>query len=98
MLNLVGMGIFARVAEAKGFSAAARRLGISKSVVSKEVSKLEKSLETSHWGKFVAIEPDSETFYLGRTLDEAVQIARQAHPEAMTYTCRIGHPVALEIG
>jgi DNA-binding transcriptional LysR family regulator len=44
MLNLVGMGIFARVAEAKGFSAAARRLGISKSVVSKEVSKLEKSL------------------------------------------------------
>jgi DNA-binding transcriptional LysR family regulator len=44
MLNLVGMGIFARVAEAKGFSAAARRLGISKSVVSKEVAKLEKSL------------------------------------------------------
>ena len=44
MLNLVGMGIFARVAEAKGFSAAARRLGMSKSLVSKEVSKLEKSL------------------------------------------------------
>jgi len=44
MLNLVGMGIFARVVEAKGFSAAARRLGISKSAVSKEVAKLEKSL------------------------------------------------------
>jgi DNA-binding transcriptional LysR family regulator len=44
MLNLVGMGIFARVAEAKGFSAAARRLGLSKSMVSKEVAKLEKSL------------------------------------------------------
>ena len=44
MLNLVGMGIFARVVDAKGFSAAARRLGISKSVVSKEVAKLEKSL------------------------------------------------------
>ena len=44
MLNLVGMGIFARVAEAKGFSAAARRLGLSKSLVSKEVAKLEKSL------------------------------------------------------
>jgi DNA-binding transcriptional LysR family regulator len=44
MMNLVGMGIFARVAEAKGFSAAARRLGISKSVVSKEVAKLERSL------------------------------------------------------
>jgi DNA-binding transcriptional LysR family regulator len=44
MLNLVGMGIFARVAEAKGFSAAARRLGMSKSLVSKEVAKLEKEL------------------------------------------------------
>jgi DNA-binding transcriptional LysR family regulator len=44
MLNLVGMGIFARVAEAKSFSGAARRLGISKSLVSKEVSKLEKAL------------------------------------------------------
>lgn len=44
MMNLEGMGIFARVAEEKGFSAAARRLGLSKSLVSKEVAKLEKSL------------------------------------------------------
>lgn len=44
MMKLVGMGIFARVAEAKSFSGAARRLGISKSLVSKEVSKLEKAL------------------------------------------------------
>src|SRR5947199_9342746 len=33
-----------RVAEAKSFSGAARRLGISKSLVSKEVAKLEKTL------------------------------------------------------
>src|SRR3954470_10305096 len=38
------MAIFARVAEAKSFSEAARRLGLSKSLVSKEVAKLEKSL------------------------------------------------------
>jgi len=44
MKNLVGMAIFARVAEAKSFSEAARRLGLSKSMVSKEVTKLEKSL------------------------------------------------------
>jgi DNA-binding transcriptional LysR family regulator len=44
MMKLVGMGIFAKVAEAKSFSEAARRLGISKSLVSKEVTKLEKSL------------------------------------------------------
>ena len=44
MKNLVGMAIFARVAEAKSFSEAARRLGLSKSMVSKEVAKLEKAL------------------------------------------------------
>jgi DNA-binding transcriptional LysR family regulator len=44
MKNLVGMAIFARVAEAKSFSEAARRLGLSKSAVSKEVTRLERSL------------------------------------------------------
>ena len=44
MKNLLGMAIFARVAEAKSFSEAARRLGLSKSMVSKEVAKLERSL------------------------------------------------------
>lgn len=44
MMKLEGMGIFARVAEARSFSGAARRLGISKSLVSKEVAKLEKAL------------------------------------------------------
>jgi DNA-binding transcriptional LysR family regulator len=44
MKNLVGMAIFAKVAEVKSFSEAARRLSLSKSLVSKEVTKLEKSL------------------------------------------------------
>jgi len=44
MKNLAGMAVFARVAEAKSFSEAARRLGLSKSMVSKEVTRLEKSL------------------------------------------------------
>ena len=44
MENLTGMAIFARVAEAKNFSEAARRLGLSKSVVSKQVARLERSL------------------------------------------------------
>lgn len=44
MKDLIGMAIFARVAEVRSFSLAARRLNLSKSVVSKHVSKLEKSL------------------------------------------------------
>jgi DNA-binding transcriptional LysR family regulator len=44
MKNLAGMAIFAKVAEARSFSEAARRLGVSKSMVSKEVARLERSL------------------------------------------------------
>jgi DNA-binding transcriptional LysR family regulator len=39
------MAVFARVAEAKSFSEAARRLGLSKSAVSKQVAQLERSLQ-----------------------------------------------------
>lgn len=44
MKNLAGMAIFARVVEERSFSAAARRLGLSKSMVSKEVTRLEQAL------------------------------------------------------
>lgn len=42
--NLMGMAVFAKVAETKSFSAAAERLGVSKSAVSKQVTRLERSL------------------------------------------------------
>jgi DNA-binding transcriptional LysR family regulator len=44
MLNLNDMVTFARVIEANGFSEAARRMGVSKSRVSKTVARLEQSL------------------------------------------------------
>lgn len=44
MDKLAAMAIFAKVAEAKNFSAAALRLGISKSAVSKQIAWLEKQL------------------------------------------------------
>lgn len=40
-MDLNSMVVFARVVEEKGFSAAARRLGLSKSAVSKQISQLE---------------------------------------------------------
>ena len=44
MEDLERMAIFARVVDAKSFSAAAQRLGMSKSLVSKHVTRLEQSL------------------------------------------------------
>lgn len=42
--RLAAMSVFAQVVEAKSFSAAASRLGLSKSLVSRQVSALERSL------------------------------------------------------
>ncbi len=44
MDNFTGMAVFARVVEASSFTEAARRLGMSKAAVSKQVSKLEERL------------------------------------------------------
>ena len=44
MEDLERMAIFARVVEEKSFSAAARRLNLSKSLVSKQIAQLEKSI------------------------------------------------------
>jgi DNA-binding transcriptional LysR family regulator len=44
MQDLERMVVFAKVVEAKSFSEAARRLGQSKSMVSKAVTQLEKSV------------------------------------------------------
>ncbi len=44
MEDLAAMAVFARVVESRGFSAAARQLGLTKSAVSKQVSRLETSL------------------------------------------------------
>src|SRR5262245_42724079 len=42
--RLAGMNVFAQVVEAKSFSAAAERLGISKSLASRKLTALERSL------------------------------------------------------
>ncbi len=60
--------------------------------------RLRGQLEKTHWGLFIAIEPDSGDYFLGRTLEEAIAAARRAHPGRLSYTCRIGFPTAVEIG
>ena len=57
--------------------------------------RLQLDLERDHFNRFVAIEPESEDFFLGDTLDEAVQSAVKKYPSRRSFTIRIGHRAAL---
>lgn len=60
--------------------------------------KLRDKLEQSNPGEYVSIEPESGEYFLGATLDEAVNKALDAFPNRLTYTLRIGHIAALHLG
>lgn len=60
--------------------------------------KLRVQLEAAHPNKFVAIEPVSGDFFLGRTLSEALGAARDAHPDRLSHAIRVGHKAALHFG
>jgi hypothetical protein len=60
--------------------------------------QLRAQLESAHQDEFVAIEPISGDFFLGRTLTEAVNAARDAHPDRLSHALRVGHKAALHFG
>jgi len=60
--------------------------------------RLRGGLETNEQGRFVAIEPDSGDYFLGRTMSEAIQASRPVHPDRLAFVIRIGHATAVEIG
>lgn len=71
--------------------------------VSREAKKiyderLRSLLEPSHRNEFVAIEPESGDFFLGKTLSEAIGNARTKHPERLVHTLRVGHKAAVQFG
>jgi hypothetical protein len=55
-------------------------------------------LEAEHRNAFVAVEPDSGDYFLGDTLSEAIQAARTAHPNRISFALRVGHPSAVHLG
>lgn len=59
---------------------------------------LRASLEGSHQDEFVAIEPESGDFFLGRTLSEAIGKARSKHPNRLAHALRVGHKAAIHFG
>ena len=60
--------------------------------------RLRSELERTHLNSFVAIEPESGDYFLGRTLSEASAAANTAHPDRRCCILRVGHSVAVHIG
>ena len=60
--------------------------------------ELKDVLEASHRHEFVAIEPESGDYYLGRTFSEAIGAARRAHPDRLCHALRVGHRATVHLG
>lgn len=60
--------------------------------------RLRSKLEATNRDDFVAIEPQSGSFFLGKTLSQAIQAARAAHPDHLPLALRVGHETTVELG
>jgi len=60
--------------------------------------QLREKLERTNMNDFVAIEPDSGEYFFSRTLSEAIQASRAAHPDRLAFAMRVGHSAAVHIG
>lgn len=60
--------------------------------------KLRAGLEPTHGGRFIAIEPQTERYFLGDTGTAALVAARAAMPHSLFYLTRIGRQAAHSIG
>lgn len=60
--------------------------------------RLRAGLEATNRNDFVAIEPESGDYFLGKSLSEAIQAARAAYPARLCFALRVGHPTTIEIG
>jgi hypothetical protein len=61
-------------------------------------TRLRRVLEPEHTDEFVAIEPESGDYFLGKTLSEAMVAARRSHPDRLAHAMRVGHRAALHFG
>ncbi|MBI2807845.1 MAG: hypothetical protein HYX68_22920 [Planctomycetes bacterium] len=60
--------------------------------------RLKQNLERTDFHAFVAIEPQSGDYFLGRTLSEAAAAAAAAHPNRRSCVLRVGHDTTITIG
>lgn len=59
---------------------------------------LQSRLEQEHKDDFVAIEPSSRSFFLGKTFLEVALAAKKKFPDRKSFVIRIGHEAAFHIG
>jgi hypothetical protein len=59
---------------------------------------LRSRLEREHRDEFVAIEPSSRKYFLGKTFLEVALAAKEAYPERKSFVIRVGHEAAFHIG
>jgi DNA-binding transcriptional LysR family regulator len=103
-MDLLGMQIFARVVEAKSFSGAARRLNVSKSVVSKHVTQMERSLGVrllNRTTRSISLTEVGTAFYercsrVVAAAEEAEAVAAHLHSEPRG-TLKINAPVSFGV-
>ena len=55
-------------------------------------------LEAEHRHQFVAIEPESKSYFLGATFLAAALLAKNAYPDRKAFVLKIGHEAAFHIG
>ena len=60
--------------------------------------RLKAELERTQMHSFVAIEPDSGDYFLGRTLSEASEKAHAVYPNKRCPLMRVGHRAAIHLG
>jgi hypothetical protein len=60
--------------------------------------RLRAMLEQSHMNEFVAIEPISGEYFLGRTLSDAIGASRSKYPNRLVHALRVGHEAAIHFG
>ena len=59
---------------------------------------LRRNSKTKHRDRFVAIEPVSESFFLGDQFIDAAMATKNAYPERKSFVIRVGHDAAFHIG
>lgn len=78
--------------------ASARSMEITRQGKAFYESKLRSTLEATNLGDYVAIEPESGDYFLGKSLSEAIQSSRAAYPDRLPFATRVGEDTAVHIG